>query len=161
MSDVKRYLEDYEVGESMSTSGRTISDADFLLWGGIEHDFPAIHFDAPAMESSRSGARIGAGFISMALSVGMFAQHDLNWYWPTGAVKTTRWDRLRFLRPLRISDTIYCERTIAEILIEDDDTGVLVHQVIIRNQRGEDLAEGSESIRVRRDPNGIGRGEDA
>lgn len=149
---MKRYFDDYQVGESATTSGRTISDADFLLWGGVEHDYPAIHFDAPAMARTRFGGRIGAGFIELGLSVGMFAQHDLNWYWPVEAVTTVRWEAIRFVRPLLIGDTVYCEREITEAYVEDADFGILVHSVQVRNENGETYMEGRELLRIRRRP---------
>lgn len=150
---MKKYYEDYAVGESAKTpSGRTMSEADFLLWGGIEHDYPAIHFDAHAMEASRFGGRIAAGFIELSLSVGMFAQHDWNWYWPEHAVATVRWDDIRFVRPLLIGETIYCEREIVDAIVEDEDFGILVHAVRVHDHAGDTFFEAHERIRVRRRP---------
>lgn len=149
---MKRWLEDYAVGESLVSHGRTISEADFLTYAGLEHDFASVHFDAQMMESSAFGQRIGAGFITLNLAVGLFAQGEWDWYWPEGAVRTEGWEDIRFVKPLLLGDTIRCRRTIEDIAPDDDGTGVLVHLVEMHNQGQELLMTGKERVRVRTHP---------
>lgn len=149
---MREFLEDYSVGDEASTFGRTITETDFVIWGGIEHDYPTIHFDAHKMRASTFGERIAAGYIPLNLSVGMFAQSDWNWYWPAGAIATLGWDDVIFHRPLLIGDTIQCRREIREVIADEESSGVLVHLVEIHNQGSELVMSGHERVKVRRRP---------
>ena len=53
-----RYLEDYEIGESRETYGRTITETDFVVHAGHTGDFFPHHMDAEFMAKSEFGGRI-------------------------------------------------------------------------------------------------------
>ncbi len=55
MHTTERWLEDYEVGESRRSTGRTITEADIVLHAGQTGDFFPHHMDA-----EWAGAQLGA-----------------------------------------------------------------------------------------------------
>ncbi|HWE55317.1 MAG TPA: MaoC/PaaZ C-terminal domain-containing protein [Acidimicrobiales bacterium] len=155
---MKRWLEDFTPGEELTSHGRTVGEADFLTWAGIDHSYASVHLDDQLMRSTPYGQRIGAGFMTLDLSVGLFGQGDWSFYWPSGALSTESWEDLDFPAAVFIGDTLRCRRVIAGIEPGDDGTGVVVHDVQVINQRDEIVLAGRERIRVRKRDEGAGSG---
>ena len=128
-----RHFEDYVVGESRTTSGRTITETDIVVHAGHTGDFFPHHMDAEAMKASQWGQRIAHGTMTFAIGIGLTAS-EIN---PLSF--TYGYERLRFPKPVFIGDTIHTVLTIASV--EDDpkraDHGRVVEQVRVLNQRGE------------------------
>lgn len=147
---MKRWLEDFVPGDELTSHGRTVGEAEFLAWGATHHSYASVHFDQELMASTLFGQRIGAGFMSLDLSVGLFGQGDWNFYWPEGAIATEAWEDLRFPAPVLAGDTLRCRRVITDVEVDDDRSGVVVHSVEVVNQRAEIVMTGRERIRVAR-----------
>ena len=73
MMERPRYFEDYVVGESRSTTGRTITETDFVVHAGHTGDFFPHHMDAEAMKASEWGQRIAHGTMTFAIGIGLTA----------------------------------------------------------------------------------------
>jgi acyl dehydratase len=128
-----RHYEDYAVGDSRKTSGRTITETDFVVHAGHTGDFFPHHMDAEAMKSSQWGQRIAHGTMTFAIGIGLTAS-EIN-----PLAFTYGFERLRFPKPVFIGDTIHTLLTITAL--EDDlkrpDHGRVTEQVRVINQRGE------------------------
>ena len=128
-----RYLEDYEIGESRETYGRTITETDFVVHAGHTGDFFPHHMDAEFMAKSEFGGRIAHGTMIFAIGVGLTATEINPLSFSYG------YDRLRFVRPVLIGDTIRTRVTAARK--EDDpkrpNSGKLFEKVEVLNQRDE------------------------
>jgi acyl dehydratase len=128
-----RHFEEYVVGESRTTSGRTITETDIVVHAGHTGDFFPHHMDAEAMKASQWGQRIAHGTMTFAIGIGLTAS-EIN---PLSF--TYGYERLRFPKPVFIGDTIHTVLTIASV--EDDpkraDHGRVIEQVRVMNQRGE------------------------
>ena len=61
------YFEDFEVGATFSTTARTITEADVVLFAGLSGDFNPLHVDH---ESSKAGAFRGADRARAARALG-------------------------------------------------------------------------------------------
>ena len=105
---VERYFEDYAVGETNLTSGRTITEADIVLHAGQTGDFFPHHMDADWCATQPFKQRIAHGTLVFSVGIGMAASvinpHSMSY----------GYDRLRFVRPVFINDTIRVRTTIAE-----------------------------------------------
>src|SRR5579863_2025226 len=130
---VSQYFEDYEVGSQRVTSGRTITEADIILHAGQTGDFYPHHMDAEWCKTQPFGRRIAHGTLIFSIGVGMTA----------GLVNSRAmsygYDRLRFVRPVFIGDTIRVEVSIKE---KRDDPkrpghGIVVEACQVINQAGE------------------------
>src|SRR5207244_10806100 len=64
-----QYFEDYEIGLSRLTSGRTITETDFVVHAGHTGDFFQHHMDAEFMKTTPFGQRIAHG--TLVFSVGV------------------------------------------------------------------------------------------
>ncbi|MHC3000028.1 dehydratase [Microbacterium sp. HJ5] len=106
MRTIDRWYEDIEVGERRETVGRTITEADIVLHAGQTGDFFPHHMDAQWMATQPAGQRIAHGTLIVSVAVGMTAG-DIN-----PQAMSYGYDRIRFIRPVFIVDTI---RVTAEI----------------------------------------------
>jgi acyl dehydratase len=128
-----RYYEDYSVGETRETVGRTITETDFVIHAGHTGDFFPHHMDAEFMKSTPFGQRIAHGTMTFAIGIGLTAA-EVN-----PLAFTYGYDRLRFPRPVFIGDTI---RTVLTISSMEPDPkrpahGRVVESCRVLNQRGE------------------------
>ena len=107
MSEQIIYFEDYRLGDSRMSYGRTITETDFVVHAGHTGDFFPHHMDAEFMKSSPFGRRIAHGTMVFAIGVGLTATLINPVAFSYG------YDRLRFIRPVFIGDTIRTRVTIA------------------------------------------------
>ena len=131
--EITRYFEEIEIGESRTTFGRTITETDFVVHAGHTGDFFPHHMDAVFMAESEFGQRIAHGTMVFSIGVGLTASLINPVAFSYG------YDRLRFIRPVFIGDTIKTRVTIAAK--EDDpkrkDAGRVVERCEVINQKGE------------------------
>ena len=129
---VERFYEDYEVGEERTTLGRTITEADIVLHAGQTGDFYPHHMDAEWCATQPFGQRIAHGTLIFSVGVGMTAG-DIN-----PRAFSYGYDRLRFVKPVHIGDTITCRVVIAEKRDHKrPHLGLVVERLEIINQRQE------------------------
>ena len=133
MSEQTLYFEDYQLGDVRVTSGRTITETDFVVHAGHTGDFFPHHMDAEFMKRSPFGQRIAHGTMVFAIGVGLTATLINPVAFSYG------YDRLRFIRPVFIGDTIHTRVTIAAR--EDDPRrptqGRVIERCEVINQKGE------------------------
>lgn len=141
-----QYFEDYVIGASRSSSGRTITEADVVLHAGQTGDFYPHHMDAEWCKTQPFGQRIAHGTLVFSVAVGQTAG-EIN-----PEAFSYGYDRLRFIKPVFIGDTITSRCTIKE---KRDDAkrpahGVVVEQVEAVNQRGETVLAAEHLLLVKR-----------
>ena len=127
------YFEDYEIGSGRVTYGRTITETDFVVHAGHTGDFFPHHMDAEFMKTQGFGQRIAHGTLVFSIGVGLTASVINPVAFSYG------YDRLRFVKPVFIGDTIHTRTTIAAK--EDDpkraDMGRVFERMEVVNQRDE------------------------
>jgi monoamine oxidase len=100
------YYEDYVVGSQRETSGRTITEADFVIHAGHSGDYFPHHVDAEFARTTRFGQRIAHGTMTFTIGIGLTAS-QIN-----PVAFTYGYDKLRFPKPVFISDTIRTRITV-------------------------------------------------
>lgn len=131
---MKRYFEDYELGFSVASHGRTITEADIVLHAGQTGDFYPHHMDAEFCKTQPFKERIAHGTLILSVAVGMLAG-EIN-----DVAMSYGYDGIRFIRPVFIGDTITAHGTIAEkreYKKSPDDYGLVDEKVEVLNQKGE------------------------
>jgi len=128
-----RHFEEYVIGETRRTYGRTITEADFVIHAGHTGDFFPHHMDAEAMKASPFGQRIAHGTMTFALGIGLTAG-EIN-----PLAFTYGYERLRFPKPVFIGDTIHTELIVTALApdAKRPEYGRITEQVRVINQRGE------------------------
>lgn len=133
MRTIERHFEDYETGELRESTGRTITEADVVLHAGQTGDWFPHHVDAEWCATQPFGQRIAHGTLILSVAVGMTAG-DIN-----PVAFSYGYDRIRFVRPVHIGDTITVRAEIAgkRPHPKREDSGFVDEQVTVVNQRGE------------------------
>ncbi|MEP7089823.1 MAG: MaoC/PaaZ C-terminal domain-containing protein [Nocardioidaceae bacterium] len=134
MNTVDRWFEDYEVGESRRSVGRTITESDIVLHAGQTGDFFPHHMDAEWTATQPFGQRMAHGTLILSVAVGMTAG-DIN---PQSM--SYGYDTIRFIKPVFIGDTITVTAEITEKTDHrrrPDQHGYVHELVTVVNQRAE------------------------
>jgi acyl dehydratase len=144
--DVRRYFEDIEVGEEYESPGRTVTEADIVIFAGLSGDYNVLHTDAEFMKTSIFGERIAHGLLGLAIQSGLLAR-GMRPY-ATIAFMGLRW---KFKGPIKIGDTIHARgKVIAKKETSKPDRGVVTLARQVVNQRGEVVQEGETDVMVAR-----------
>jgi len=144
MAELRRYYEDIEVGEAYESPGRTVTEADIVLFAGLSGDYNVLHTDAEFMKTSIFGERIAHGLLGLAIQSGLFSRATQAY--ATLAFVGLRW---KFKAPIKIGDTV---RLRARVTAKRDDgkpdRGLVVLQRTVVNQRDEVVQEGETDLLV-------------
>ena len=139
------FFEDYAVGTTRETLGRTITETDIVLHAGQTGDFYPHHMDAEWCKTQDFKQRIAHGTLIFSVAVGMTA----------GAINPEAfsygYDRLRFIKPVFIGDTIHVRVTIKEKREHKKPThGVVSELVEVFNQKNETVLACEHLLLVRK-----------
>lgn len=129
----EQFFEDYAIGFTRRSFGRTITEADVVLHAGQTGDFFPHHMDAEWCATQDFKQRIAHGTLILSVGIGMTA-NTIN---PRSM--SYGYDRVRFIRPVFIADTITVSAKITEKREHPKRRthGIVVEAVEIANQRGE------------------------
>jgi acyl dehydratase len=142
------YFEDYKLGDVRNTTGRTITETDFVVHAGHTGDFFPHHVDAEFAKTLPGGQRIAHGTMIFAIGVGLTASLINPVAFSYG------YDRLRFIRPVHIGDTIRTRVTISEKLDDPKrkDMGRVTERCEVLNHRDEVVLAADHILLVERKP---------
>ncbi|SFC14669.1 Acyl dehydratase [Parapedobacter composti] len=126
------FFEDYRLQAKRKTFGRTITEADIVVHAGHTGDFFPHHLDAEWCKEQPFGQRIAHGTMVFSMGIGLTAS-VVN---PEAFSKG--YDRLRFVKPVFIGDTIHAEVTVTEKRDAKNPLyGTVIEHVEIINQHGD------------------------
>ena len=146
----RRWFEDIEVGEEYESPGRTVTEADIVIFAGLSGDYNVLHTDAEFMKASSFGERIAHGLLGLAIQSGLFNRAGTPY--ATLGYGTLRW---KFKGPIRIGDTIRVRaRVAAKKETATADRGAVTVERQVLNQRDEVVQEGETDVIVERRPAG-------
>jgi acyl dehydratase len=105
------YFEEFEVGQRMSSVGRTITEADVVNFAGVSADYNLIHTDIAYSADSIFEQRVAHGLLVLSVASGLAMR--------TGLLEGTviAWRDIRdwrFSQPVFIGDTIHVELEVVE-----------------------------------------------
>jgi acyl dehydratase len=126
------FFDGYELGSKRITLGRTITETDFIVHAGHTGDFLPHHLDSEWCKTQPFKQRIAHGTMIFSIGIGLTAS-EIN---PEAFSKG--YDRLRFVKPVFIGDTIHAEVSISEKSGSNKEGyGTVTEHVEIINQKGE------------------------
>jgi oxepin-CoA hydrolase/3-oxo-5,6-dehydrosuberyl-CoA semialdehyde dehydrogenase len=137
----RSHFEDLQIGDSLLTHRRTVSEADIVAFGGISGDYFYMHFDEVAAKDSPFGKRIAHGYFILSAAAGLFVSPA-----PGPVLANYGLDTLRFVKPVAIGDTIQARLTAKRKIDRNrkDEKGVgqgvVAWDVEVTNQHGELVA---------------------
>ena len=99
------FYEDFEIGARVRSIRRTISEGESMAFNALVMDMhPYVADEIFAKEEGVFGRRIVAGAFVFSLGLGLVANNCVTAF-------SYGYDRLRFIKPVFIGDTIYTVRT--------------------------------------------------
>jgi oxepin-CoA hydrolase/3-oxo-5,6-dehydrosuberyl-CoA semialdehyde dehydrogenase len=137
----RKYFEDLEIGETLITHRRTVTEADIVNFGCLSGDHFYAHFDEIAAKDSLFGKRVAHGYFVISAAAGMFVEPS-----PGPVLANYGMENLRFVEPVGIGDTIQvrltCKQKIKKDRRSDDEqpNGVVVWDVEVMNQENNPVA---------------------
>lgn len=129
----------WNISDSASMS-KTIAESDVYLFAGITGDFNPAHVNVEAAKSGLFGERIVHGILVAGLVsavIGMRLPGEGTIYMEQDA---------KFLKPVKIGDTVTATVRIAEVINEEK--GVLKLDTFAKNQHGEEVLSGYAVVKV-------------
>ena len=142
------YFEEYETGAQRVSGGRTITETDIVLHAGQTGDYYPHHMDEEWCRTQPFGHRIAHGTLIFSIGVGLTAgvinPHAMSY----------GYDRLRFIHPVFIGDTLHVEVRIKEKRDEPKrpNHGMVVEACHVINQKGETVLVCDHLLLVQRRP---------
>jgi acyl dehydratase len=109
---IGKYFEEFEVGMTITSPGRTITESDIVSFAGLSGDYTQIHTDVEFSKSSPLGRRVAHGLLGLAVASGLAAR--------TGVLEGTALafreiNDWKFIKPIFIGDTVHVLMTVIEV----------------------------------------------
>lgn len=132
------FLDDYEIGETMISPARTVTEADIVNFAGFTGDWHPLHTDMEYAARTPFQGRIAHGMLTLSIGLSLpFRLGPYSSYLPKSFIAFYGMDEVRFTAPTRIGDTIHCEVNVIDITDKGKDKGVLTVRNLIKNQKNE------------------------
>jgi acyl dehydratase len=127
------YYEDFNVGDVFETPGRTITEADIINFAGVSGDFYSLHTDETFASKTIFKGRIAHGLLILSIATGLWMRLGI---FEGTLIAFYGIDRLRFIKPVRVGDTIKVKITVME-KTEKGEYGLITFKNEIFNQNGD------------------------
>ncbi len=143
------YFEEFESSGSMTSPGRTVTEADVMAFAGLTGDFVELHTNEEYARTARYGRRIAHGALIFGISIGLATRMNLL----DGTILAFAGvDKLRFVAPVFFGDTVHIVKRVMERQERGPDQGVVVFETRVLNQRDELVLVYLDKVLVKRRP---------
>lgn len=133
-------FEDFEPGQTITSVGRTITEADVVGFAGLTGDWNPIHSDAVYAAQQPFGQRIAHGLLGLSIAVALATRLG---FLEDTLLAFREIDDWKFSLPIYLGDTIRARITVSETRAVPRLKGGLVSlQVEILNQKDQIIQHG-------------------
>lgn len=144
-----RYFEEFQIGDTVVTPGRTITEADVVVFAGVSGDYNQMHTDAKFAGQTMFGQRVAHGLLGLAIASGLSFQLGFL----EGTVLAFRELTWKFSLPIFFGDTIHVQATVAETkLMRRLGGGNITFDVKVINQEDKVVQRGKWMVLVASKP---------
>lgn len=150
----KVYLEDYQVGETFVSAGRTITETDIVLFSAFTGDWHPLHTDCEYAAKSQFKERIAHGMLGLVVGSALMFRLGPYVVLPKSFIAFYGMEHVRFTAPVKIGDTIHCEVKVKSLTPKNEKSGILEEEQVIKNQRNEPVIIFTTKYFVGRRPQG-------
>jgi 3-hydroxybutyryl-CoA dehydratase len=133
----KNYFEDYTLGEVFVSPGRTITEADIVMFSAFTGDWHPLHTDVVYAAQTPFKERIAHGMLSLVVGMALLFRLGPYVILPKSFIAFYGMENIRFTAPVKIGDTIHCEMKIKSLTEKDAKRGIVEAENVIKNQRSE------------------------
>ena len=136
----RKHFEELEIGDSLTTHRRTVTEADIVNFAGISGDFFYAHMDDIAVKESFFQRRVAHGYFVLSAAAGLFVDPA-----PGPVLANYGLENLRFVTPVYPGDTIQVKLTCKQKTAKETPEGgvpqgVVAWDVEVTNQEGASCA---------------------
>ena len=141
-------FEELATGQSFTTRGRTVTEADVVSFAALTGDWHPQHTDAVWAAESAFGERIAHGLFVISLAGGLVP------FDPERVVALRRIGDVVFKRPVKLGDTLRVQGRIAEATEVSDEAGLVAFNWNVVNQDARTVCRARVEVLWKRD--GVG-----
>ena len=128
------YFEEFEVGDSAESVGRTITEADIVSFAALSGDWNRIHTDAEYSSRQMFGERVAHGLLVLSVASGL----ALRMGFMEETVQAFMGLEWQFRRPVLIGDTVRLRATVQEKKeMKRLGGGIVTFKMEVLNQKNE------------------------
>ena len=128
------YFEDFASAPPITSRGRTVTEADVVTFAGLTGDLVELHTNEEYAKTTRFGRRIVHGALIFGMSIGLATRTNLL---EDTLLAFAGVDKLRFVSPVFIGDTIHVVKRVMERKEMGAAQGSVVFETRVFNQRDE------------------------
>lgn len=106
-----RYFSEFEIGQVFESGGRTVTEADVVMFAGISGDYNPLHTDASFAAKTPFGQRIAHGMLAASISTGLGQTLGIF----AGTVVALTGQTFEYKAPVLFGDTIRLRLTVESL----------------------------------------------
>lgn len=145
-----RYFEEFAIGQTYTSVGRTITEYDVLTFAGLSGDYNQIHTDAEFAKTTPYGQRIAHGLLGLAIASGLAMRTGILEGTVLAFREIQEW---KFTKPVMIGDTLHVELEVVDLKpFPRLGGGMVTILVDVLNQRSEAVMKGKWLVLVASKP---------
>ena len=141
------FFEDFAGVEPFTSRGRTITEADVVMFAGLTGDFVELHTNEEVAKASMFGRRIAHGALVFSISIGLTTRMNLL---DDTLLAFSGVDHLRFVQPVFIGDTIHVVKRVQECKALGEGRGMVVFDTKVLNQKNDTVLAYQDKLLVKR-----------
>ncbi len=133
------YFEEFEIGDTVESASRTITETDIVLFAGLSGDYNQLHTDAEFAKGTLFGERIAHGLLGLSVASGLAQRLGFI----EGTAQAFRELSWKFRGPILIGDTIRARFKVREKKeLARLGGGMIMFDAAVLNQRDEVVQKG-------------------
>ena len=129
-----RYYDDFELKDIIVSRARTVTESDIVMFAAFSGDWHPLHTDEEYSKKALFGERIAHGFLVLSIATGLMGLAEM------AILAFYGMDRVRFLAPTKIGDTLHIEMVVTEKTDRNNKEGLVTFKTTIKNQKDEAVA---------------------
>ena len=142
-----KHFEDFEIGEESVTAGRTVTETDIVNFAGITGDWNEIHTNKELASRGPFKQRIAHGALVFSIATGLSVRMGQT---ADTVIAFYGLDRLRFVKPTFIGDTIHVRQKVEAKSERDEHSGIVTMLNEVINQKEEVVVSYTAKVLLRR-----------
>ncbi|TQR15431.1 MaoC/PaaZ C-terminal domain-containing protein [Psychrobacillus soli] len=129
-----KYFEDFQLGDVWESKGRTITEADIVMFSALSGDWFPLHTNIEYAKETQYKQRIAHGMLVLSITTGLVH------FEPGVVVAFYGMDKVRFTNPTFIGDTIHLTGKVIDLKSKGSNQGVVTVLQEVKKQTGEIVA---------------------
>ncbi len=139
-------FEEFQIGDSLVSPGRTITEADLVAFCGLSGDYNELHSNEEYARKRLFGKRIAHGLLGLSVASGLASRLGLM----EGTAQAFMGLEWKFKNPIFIGDTIYLRAAVAgRREIKRLSGGLIFFKMALLNQNEQVVQEGQWTVLIR------------